>query len=118
MKYGSSLRVLAAGAEPDLALFLVDLVDAAHDVRPGVITFLSLPGLGVDQVEVPPAVALGDVDDLVVVSSQVTVPTFSASRWAVQMNVLVFSSIRLRDSPVCESTSIRRNRWWPRSIFS
>ena len=31
---------------------------------------------------------------------------FTASRWAVQIKVLLCSSIRLRVSPVCESTSI------------
>ena len=57
--------VLAAGAEPDLPLLLVDAVDAADDVRALGDLVLDLAGLGVDQVEVPPAVALGDVDDLV-----------------------------------------------------
>ena len=51
-------------------------------------------------------------------SSQLTVLSRTLSAWAVQMNVSLFSSMMLRTAPVCESTSISRNRWWPRSIFS
>ena len=107
---GIFARVLAAGAKPNLALGVIDLVDAAHDVRPRGDDIPELAGICVDQIKVPPAVALGDVNHSSVESSQVTVLTFNASRWAVQINVLVFSSIRSRDSPVRESTSIKRNR--------
>ena len=110
--------ILAAGAEPDLPLLLVDAVDAAHDVFALRDLVLDLALLRVDQVEVPPAVALGGVDDLVGLSSQLTGLRSTFSVWAVQMNVSVFSSMRFRAAPVCASTSITRNRWWPRSIFS
>src|SRR6185436_2127505 len=51
--------------EPNLALVLIDLVDSSHDVGPGSDDIFELARLGIDQVEVPTAVALCHVDDLV-----------------------------------------------------
>jgi hypothetical protein len=57
--------VLAARPEPDLALRLVDAIDPADDPVALGDRVLHPALLGVDQVEVPPAVLLGDVNDLV-----------------------------------------------------
>ena len=56
------LRMDAAGAEPDLALGLVDAVHAAND--PGALgdLVLDLPGLGVVKIKVVPAVAFRHPD--------------------------------------------------------
>ena len=56
--------ILASGAEPDLPLLLVDEVNAADDVVSARDLVLDLPLLRIDEVEVPPAVALGGVEDL------------------------------------------------------
>ena len=60
------VRVLAAGAEPDLAASSSSIRSMPRTTySPLGDRVLDLAGLRVDQVEVPPAVALGDVDDLV-----------------------------------------------------
>src|SRR5262249_32260833 len=56
--------ILAAGAEPDLPLRLVDEVDASNDIGPLGDLVLDRTGLRIEQVEMPPAVALRGVEDL------------------------------------------------------
>ena len=62
---GILVRIPAAGAEPDLSLGLVDPVDAPHDVRTLGDRVLDCSGLRIDQVEVPPAVSLRHINQLV-----------------------------------------------------
>jgi hypothetical protein len=57
-------RVLAARAEPDLALLLIDAVDAPHHPLSLGKLGLHAPALGVEQVEVGPPVALRLVENL------------------------------------------------------
>jgi hypothetical protein len=57
--------VLAARPEPDLAVILVDPVDPADDPVAFGDRILDAALRAIDQVQVPPAVHLGDVDDLV-----------------------------------------------------
>src|SRR5262249_32061685 len=56
-------RILAAGAEPDLPLRLVDEVDAPDDIGPLGDLVLDRARPRIDQVEMPPAVALRGVED-------------------------------------------------------
>ena len=56
-------RILPGSAKPDLPLLFVDLIDIAKDVLAlGDLPLLSR--IGIDQVEVPPAILLGDIDNL------------------------------------------------------
>ena len=57
-------RMDAAGAEPDLALGVIDAVDAADDPLASGDLVLDRARFPVDQIEVVPAVALGHPDDL------------------------------------------------------
>ena len=116
-KVGILIRILAAGVKPDLTRAFIDPIDSAYHIRSVRDRVLDRAGLGVDQVEMPPAVALGDVDDLARLLQPVDHPSRTLSAWAVQIKVWLFSSMILRASPVCVSTSISRNRWWPRSVF-
>ena len=56
--------VAAAATEPDLPLLLVNQVDVAHHEFAARNLVLRLPGGDIDQVEVSPAVLLGEVDNL------------------------------------------------------
>src|SRR5439155_13681968 len=58
-------RVAAASAKPDLPLVLVDAIDAADDEFPLRNLIFDRAFLGVDQIQVPPAVALRSVDQVV-----------------------------------------------------
>src|SRR5262245_40879247 len=73
---GVLVRVLAAGLEPDLPFVLVDTLDATNDVlaRSDQVLDLALPGI--DQVQVPPAIALGGIEDLLAIPQP-------AHRWQV-----------------------------------
>ena len=62
---GILARHFAAGAEPDLPVVGIDAVDPAHDIFALGDLVLDRTGAGVDQVKVPPAVALRNVEDLV-----------------------------------------------------
>src|SRR5262245_4718250 len=59
------IGIAAAGAKPNLAIVFVDALDAADDiVALGDLVF-DRSILGVDQIDMPPAIALGNIKDLV-----------------------------------------------------
>ncbi len=102
--------VPAACREPDLPLLLVDAVDAAHDpLALGDRLRRAVPRI--DEVEVPPPVALGGVDHLLgrfepVDATQVDFLGVSRP----DEGVGDFSSMSVRTSPVRASISITRKR--------
>src|SRR5437016_3780785 len=59
------VRILDAGAEPDLPLVFVNVFDEADDIRPTCDLILEFPCAGINKVEVSPAVPFGHMDDLV-----------------------------------------------------
>src|SRR5262245_35098927 len=59
------VRVLAAGSEPDLPIFFVNLIDPANDKLSFGYLVFNPPFLRIDQVKMPPTVALGDVNHFV-----------------------------------------------------
>jgi hypothetical protein len=63
------IRVLArddaAGAEPDLTIFVVDIFDTANDPLAFCNLIFDFAGLGVVKVEMIPAVPLGHPDDFI-----------------------------------------------------
>src|SRR5258707_294926 len=59
------IRILAAGAEPDLAILFIDAVDASNDILTLRNLVLDLPFLRVDQIQVTPPVPLRGINELV-----------------------------------------------------
>src|SRR5262249_47217851 len=57
--------ILAACTKPNLTLFFVNLIDAAHDVIAFGYLTVMVCALRIDEKKVPPAVTLRRVDDLV-----------------------------------------------------
>src|SRR5207249_11849961 len=62
---GVLVIILAAGAKPNLPLLFINAVHAAHDPIALRDLILDSAFLRIDQIEMPPAVALGSEDDLV-----------------------------------------------------
>src|SRR5262245_12119158 len=59
------VRVPTRGAKPDLTLLFIDALDSADDeVALGDLT-LDRPFLGIDQIQMPPAITLRDIDEFV-----------------------------------------------------
>src|SRR5215472_11192316 len=59
------VRILATGKEADFALVLVDALQAAHHVIALGDLALDLSLRGVNEIEMPPTVALGGVEDFI-----------------------------------------------------
>src|SRR5688572_4670233 len=104
------LWIFTGGAEPDLPFFFVDAVDAAHDVvafgdggksrRRGILTGLAefAPPRRRNEIEMAPAVALGDVDDLVTLFEpvdEIEAEIFDVSRPNERVGFLVDDVARL-----------------------
>ena len=114
--------VHAAGAEPDLPLVFVHLDHMAHGPRALGDLRLDRAGRAVDQIQVVPAVALRHPDHFLAVGEVVAKALAGLRAWRPSgCNRRTSWALRrstARACPVCASTSMTRNTWWPRWLYS